>query len=533
MSSHYPLRYSLSRQDVSDPYLIDENPNLRSDSSAQLPMPLKIPWLLWLVLIIIQGTLYCVEPEWSILAVTLSVSASAFLISAITNARWTLIVIFLITTLFPVRLFTFNVSEYITLDITLLSILSLLFLRWIVYTLEGVSPISSTPLDKWFVALFFLIILNCMISQYAAASINMWQYFILTGPLLFLMVYRFFEEGKQIRDLLALIIAVVTITGVYMVIESYLEYNPIYNKIFLTRGAHYNPAATFYRATGFSGHPVTSGIAFSLVVPFAVFGALYAASLPRRILWGFASMFLILGAIAASARGTILTILFALILMLFRSWKTLIYALTTLTLIAIVAWNTGLLNFVFVRLDPRYLAQDVSLWHRILMHWSAWNIFKDYPIFGAGLISMIKLYPQYKHPLDILNFVVVDNQFLTFLYGTGTVGMIILLGLFSKIPIWILRRPDEERLPIMRKFQWTGFVSILAFYLNSLNFDSMCWSYSQILFWFVSALLMRLSALPNNELICFLKLYGYDENSLPRIDKKDPPIHQPEGTVHK
>lgn len=135
---------------------------------------------------------------------------------------------------------------------------------------------------------------------------------------------------------------------------------------------------------------------------------------------------------------------------------------------------------------------------------------------------MEKLYPLYRHPLDILNFIVVDNQFLSFLYGTGIIGMIIVMGIFAKIPLQILRHRWHEQLPIVRTFRWIGFVSILAFYLNSFNFDSMTWSYSQLLFWTISALLVRLSTLPNRELVIFLKLFGFDENSPEFMPTKNP-----------
>lgn len=147
------------------------------------------------------------------------------------------------------------------------------------------------------------------------------------------------------------------------------------------------------------------------------------------------------------------------------------------------------------------------------MHWTAWRIFLDYPILGAGLSSVFKLYQQYRHPLDFIGSGVVDNEYLTILYGTGIAGVIVIGGLLIKIPYQLLKHAWKEQTPLMRAFRKAACVGVLAFYVNFFNSDPLDWEYVNLPFWFLVALWMRLTTLSNEELGTFFKLYGYDKDS--------------------
>jgi O-antigen ligase len=221
----------------------------------------------------------------------------------------------------------------------------------------------------------------------------------------------------------------------------------------------------------------------------------------------------LIGALTTNTRGTFITLIIIIFLMFIRSRKSLLFTVLIISASIVFFTQFGFMNALWTRLNPQYLSADPSLWHRILMFWTCTNIFLDYPIFGAGLNSIWELYPLYRHPLDILNHGVVDNIFLSFLYGTGVVGIILMMGLLSKIVIHLLRYRWSIQPLIVKRFRVTGCIGILGGIINSLTVDAFDWIYFNFTFWTIIALMIRLSAQSHFEITKFFRIYGYDENS--------------------
>jgi O-antigen ligase len=486
-------------------------------------LPVRVPILFWAGLILVQGIIYCLQPLWSAFAILLFVFLAAFAFAAITNTRWALSMVLMVALLVPMRLFMLGVGKSILFDISSLLILTLLLISLTVSAYRGERIIGATPLDGFLIALLILAVINSLFSVNTSHTIHAWQHIIIPGPIIFYLVHTHFRTAPQVRKAFKLIFAIMLITGVYLLVEHTLKFNPVYHSLLISRSHHYAPFATIYRTLGFCGHFNFTGVAFAFIIPFFIFGIQKASGLKRRLFWILATLIMILGLATTYSRTSILVLIIALILFSVRSWKIFLVTAGVLVMTMIVIVKANLFSFMQFRLNPRFLVNDPSLWHRLLMFDTCWRIFKDYPIFGAGLSSNFELYFQYKHPMDNLNYGVVDDQFLTFLCGTGTVGMIILLGLFARILAFIRRHNHKGQSVLIKYFRNVAIIGIIAFLLNSLNSDPLDWVYTNLLFWFVIALVIRLLQLPNSEMPKFFRLYGYEENSPQLQPIENPP----------
>jgi len=489
---------------------------IRSSTQAaniSSPIPFRLSPILWGGLIVLQGIIFCQQPLWSALVVLLILFAFIFTATALVNPRWTIIIILMIALLFPVRLFFFPLAKFAMLDVCSLMNLGLIFILLTVGAIQGNFKLSATPLDRWFGALVILAILNCLFSKDVNFTIHAWQHIILPGPVTYFLVYHFFSNGQQIQKTMKLIIGITVFIGIYMIVEQILKYNLFYHYLYLWRERPYFPGASYYRAIGFCGQPNFAAMIFPIVIPLALFGLLYASNWKYKMWWGLAALPIVLGTFTTYSRGSIIALIFAIVLMGVRSFKTLIISLLILMAVIFVITHTTFVKMITVRMDPRYLISDPSLWHRLLMHWTAWRIFVDNPIIGAGLSSVFKLYQQYRHPMDFLGYGVVDNQYLTILYGTGMLGVIIIGGLLLRIPIQLLRNAWREQPRLVKAFRRAACISVIAFYINFFNSDPLDWEYINLTFWFLVALYMRLSTLPHEEIRQFFGLYGYKEDS--------------------
>jgi O-antigen ligase len=476
-------------------------------------IPARIPPVLWIGFILAAGIIIPMEPLWSAVVVTVAAFGLVFTFLSITKPRWALALIIVVGLMFPVRLFIVQLTEFAYVDICSILNVWLLLILFTVNASRGQLPISKSPLDGWFVAVVLLAIPNCVFSRDVPFTVHAWQHILLVGPLAYFLVYHHFSTGDQVRRLFHLVMAIMVITGLYLLLEYALKYNPLYHQILMARSKWYDPFTPYYRASGFSGMGNLTGVAFTVIVPLAIFGFQHAATGGKRLSWGIISLILILGALASFSRATTLALFFAIVLMMIRSWKWLIIGLLVLIALIAVMFQAGLFETLLIRLDPRFFLHDNSIWHRILMFGTTWNIFLDHPIVGAGLSSVFKLYPYYKHPLDFLDYGVVDNQFLTFLYGTGIIGVIIFGGLLIKIPYQLRKFRWRQQFPLTKHFRRAAIVSIIVFYINCLNSEAFDWVVANLTFWLIVAILMRLTTLPNDQIKRFFRIYGYQEDS--------------------
>ncbi len=489
----------------------------------------RISLFLWLGLILFQGMVFCIEPLLSAAILISILFAGIFVLIAVSNTRWALGIILVVALIVPMRAYMLKIASFTIFDFCSLLILGLLFILWTLSAYKEKPIISPTPLDKWMIALAGLAIINCIFSKDVNFTIHAWQHILIPGPLIFFLVYHNFTTSEQIRKVFYIILVIIGITGAYLIHEHMIRYNIVYHYLFLGHNKFYHPGVPSYRSLGFCGQMNITSVAITIVLPFFIFGLQQASNTTKRLLWGLASLLLIFGALSTYSRGTIIALFFIILLTAIRSWRSFILSIIALSILIAVVFNIGWFDAILFRLNPRFLMNDPSLWHRILMHWTCWHIFLDHPIWGAGLSSAYKLYVQYKHPLDRLGYGVVDNQFLTFLYGTGIVGMTIIYGMLIKIPLYIYKHNRKNQPQMLKWFRRTACISILAFFINSLTVDTFDWVYTNLPFWFIVALLMRLISLPNYEIAKFFRIYGYSETAPELQPIENPPSKNSEG----
>ncbi|KPL06343.1 hypothetical protein AMJ86_08770 [bacterium SM23_57] len=461
---------------------------------------------------------FSLAPKWSAVIILGSIVGFLFIIASITNPRWPLGIILIFT---PMKFLSVPIASY-HINATYLLIAVLTFILYTKGSITGRYIWTKSPLDKWFAILLSFAIINSIFSRYAFNTSKMWFYFIITGPLLFLLVHHHFTQGVHIRKGVTLVIIAICAIGLTNMIEIIVTHKPLQFLLFSEIAGQPVPQVYEYRAQSFTNNAVIIGMGFSIVFPFAIFGLQHAANKTNRLIWSLISLILILGALATFSRGTLLAMLVSLLFLLFRKKRLILIGGIGLILLAVVISQTTVFELLLIRLDPRYLMNDPSLWHRLLMFWSCWRIFLEEPLIGAGLESIKAIYNDYRHPLDILRVTVVDNQFLSLVYGTGIVGLIIVFGLFVKIFKHLLRYRWHKQIPIAKSFRWAGTISVLAFCINSLTFDSFMWAYSNVFFWFTTALLIKFTSLPHDQITAFFRLYGYKEDSPELALNKNP-----------
>ena len=491
---------------------------LTQSSTDTSKLNLRLSPCLWIGLILAQGLAFSLAPKWSAIIILASIAVFLFIIASITNLRWSLGIILVLA---PMKFLSVPIAGFF-INATYMLMVALTFILYTKGSITGRYTWTKTPLDKWFAILLSYAIINSIFSRYAFQSSKMWFYLIITGPLIFLLVYHHFSQGVQIRKGLTLVIIAMSVIGITNMIEITITHRPLQFLVFSEIAGEPVPQYYQYRAQSFLNNAVIIGLGFSLVFPFAIFGLQHAANASRRFLWSLISLILILGAIATFSRGTLLTMFITLLFMLFRKKRLILIGSAGLTLLVFVISQTPIFELLLIRLDPRYLMNDPSLWHRLLMYWSSWKIFLEEPIIGAGLGSIKAIYNEYRHPLDILRVTVVDNQFLSLLYGTGIIGFGIMTTIFVKIFRHLLGYRWRTQIPIVKAFRWAASISVLAFCINSFTCDSFMWAYSNVFFWFTTALLIRFASLPQDQIAAFFRLYGYKEDSPELAINKNP-----------
>jgi O-antigen ligase len=480
-------------------------PSAIQAKNISTPNPFRLSPIIWGSLIILQGITFCLEPIWSGVVLIMAILAVIFVATAVINPQWTLLMILAITLLLPMRFMMLSITNYVLTEPAMVWIICLIFIIITTAIIRGKPILSATPLDRWLVALVILAVLNCLISKNPGLCVNTWLRFLISGPGIFLLVFHYFADPISIRKAFTFIFIIITFTVLYLMLEHFLKYNPIFHNFYITRNRFYTPGTPIYRVIGFGGTPLITGSVLSLTLPFFLFKVLYSSNTTKRLLWGAITLTLIMVAISTYSRGTIIAIIMIIVLIAVRSVKTLVIFIVTLTGLISILYVTNGLDFIMFRFSPKFLLSDFSMWHRLLMYWTCWHIFSDYPILGAGLNSMWKLYPLYRHPLDFLNIAVVDNQFLTFLYGTGIIGAIIIFGMLVKIPYFILKKVKVNQLPKIKNFLKFAAIAFIGGYVNSLTCDIMDWIYFNLLFWFLTALLFKLASFSEAQIKTFFE----------------------------
>lgn len=156
------------------------------------------------------------------------------------------------------------------------------------------------------------------------------------------------------------------------------------------------------RAGGTTGEPNAFGQQMLVLVPIGLWAALYARTLPARILGGYAALACLAGAALSFSRGTFVALIVMGVLLLLRLRLDIRYTLAIL-LVAVAAGSASpevrarfnTLSTLLPGGERVSGERDASLERREIEMLMAVYMFADHPIIGVGADNYVPLFPKY------------------------------------------------------------------------------------------------------------------------------------------
>lgn len=214
--------------------------------------------------------------------------------------------------------------------------------------------------------------------------------------------------------------------------------------------AVYQGLSGMSRANGFYGHPMTLGGWLCIFLPLLLI-EFFERKLLGKYYWlaGLAFCICCAGLVFNATRGAWLAVTVVctalLLYYMFKSKRNLATSIIFIALISAVLVNNPKFMHRLDTIDDFNKYQSNT--ERILIWQSAWNMFKDHPVFGVGLGQYTENYqqkyisPQAKEP----NLTHAHNNFMQMLAENGIVGFIgfvIMFGyiIFKNLIAWFRTR---------------------------------------------------------------------------------------------
>ncbi|PTW02246.1 O-antigen ligase [Halanaerobium saccharolyticum] len=211
---------------------------------------------------------------------------------------------------------------------------------------------------------------------------------------------------------------------------------------------------------------------------------IYRTENKARYYYIFVSLISVLSLIVSNTRGAWIALIIGLLFFAFFVDKKMLVALFIISIVIIVLFPSFKARF-----NSIFDLNNSSNNERILMWRSAFEMWKDRPIFGHGIGSFEKLYPE-KYILDIARVkgrMYAHSNIFDLLAETGIFGLISYLYLFFSII-----KHGINRLRILKVKEKTivygYFLSFMTFFIHGLTFTNIFISHSANIFWVIIAL---------------------------------------------
>jgi O-antigen ligase len=267
-------------------------------------------------------------------------------------------------------------------------------------------------------------------------KIEFYKWLTLIAFFLFLLHWKFFEDGFRITSQL---IIVIFLTGVFESLYGMFEFFSGHHHILYLTGIS-SVTGTFINRNYFAGYllmviPLGMSFFFSRE---ALHGRRFQGWRQRlssldgkTLLIGFGIIVMILGLIFSASRMGILSLLlsFTLISILFKNpQRGKVFSKTSLLILGL-----ALLWALWIGLDA-VIGRFFNVSEDLKWRYTTWEdtvrVVKDYPILGTGLGTFSHIFPMYKS-FHMRRFVShAENDFLQLSSEVGLVGMGILFILF-------------------------------------------------------------------------------------------------------
>ena len=270
-------------------------------------------------------------------------------------------------------------------------------------------------------------------------KVEFFKWLALAGLFIFLLHWRFSENGYRIMNHLIIAIFLVGVfESLYGIFEFFSGHRHIFNLDW--SGPISSVTGTFVNRNYFAGYLL-------MVIPLSIGGFFSRGTLqPGRfkgwrhrlsslegkdLLLGFGLILMILALLLSASRMGILSLLisFSLIGLLFRDS----HRGQKVSKVPALIFGLALLWAAWIGLDAvisRFFTVSEGLKSRWMIWVDTFGIFKDFPLLGSGLGTFTEVFSMYRssHILGLVTH--AENDFLQLASETGLLGSGLLLALF-------------------------------------------------------------------------------------------------------
>jgi O-antigen ligase len=330
-------------------------------------------------------------------------------------------------------------------------------------------------------------------------KIEFYKWLTLIAFFLFLLHWKYFEDGFRITNQL---IIVIFLTGVFESLYGIFEFFSGHQHILYLKGIS-SVTGTFINRNYFAGYllmviPLSMGLFFSREALYAQRFRGWRQRLSsldgKTLLIGFGIILMILGLLFSASRMGILSLLlsFTSISLLFKVPQ----RGKRVSRITVLILGLALLWAVWIGLDAvigRFFNVSEDLKSRVTIWSDTFKVVKDFPILGSGLGTFSQIFPMYKS-FHIRRFVShAENDFLQLSSEVGLIGMGILFILFIFLFIKAVSGLRSMSITDSRRYiAIGGLVGILALMFHSMVERNMQVPANAFLFTFIWALVLRM-----------------------------------------
>ena len=261
----------------------------------------------------------------------------------------------------------------------------------------------------------------------ARAAADRWMLLILAGAGITLVMTESIRGMDAVRSVIRWVMAGASVCCLIALIQFQFRINPVewISSLMIGfenngSGSSFQQRESFLRVAGTTMHPIELSVVCSMLLPLAVWWALFDIQVKRWIRWS-PPILLVAGNVITVSRTGMLGLIISTVIMLpylpklARQWALIIIPVG----VAVVFLGVpGMVSTLFNSATAG--AADSSITYRTDDYPLAWMLFFDRPLFGLGPGSWM--------PVDMKNF--FDNQYLLTVATMGGVGLVALLAYF-------------------------------------------------------------------------------------------------------
>jgi O-antigen ligase len=266
----------------------------------------------------------------------------------------------------------------------------------------------------------------------ARAAADRWMLLVLAGAGITLVMTESIRGIDDVRSVVRWVMAGAAVCCVVALIQFQFRINPVewISSLMIGfedngSGSSFQQRESFLRVAGTTMHPIELSVVCSMLLPLAVWWALFDIQVRRWVRWSL-PILLVAGNVITVSRTGMLGLLVSTVILLpylpklARQWALIVIPAG----VAVVFIGVpGMVSTLFYSATAG--TADSSITYRTDDYPLAWTLFFDRPLFGLGPGSWM--------PVDMKN--IFDNQYLLTVATMGGVGLIALLAYFM-VPVF-------------------------------------------------------------------------------------------------